>query len=112
MKRAATIGLAMTLITLNAGVFSTPAIAEGLLGALVKDTLGTAANIVGGVVGGAAGIAGGAVRGAADVVSGTVDATGAVLDTSGRVVGRVLVGPTTVGTTTTVVPGWTTVTPE
>jgi hypothetical protein len=107
MKRAATIGLAMTLITLNATLFSAPAVAQGLLGDLVKDTLGTAAGIVGGVVGGAANITAGAVSGAANIVSGTVDATGNVLDASGRVVGRVVLEPTT----STVVPGWTVVSP-
>ena len=118
MKRAATIGLAMTLITLNACIFSSPAMAEGLLSDLVKDTVGTAAHVVGGVVGGAAGITSGivsgatglttgAISGADDIVTGTVDATGAVLDTSGHVVGRVLIAPNS--STTTI--GWTTVTP-
>jgi hypothetical protein len=106
MKRAATIGLAMTLITLSASIYS-PAMADGLLTDLVKDTLGTAAGVVGGVVGGAAGIATGAVSGAANIVSGTVDATGSVLDATGHVVGRVVVDPVA----NAVAPGWTVVTP-
>lgn len=85
MKRAATIGLAMTLITLNACIFSSPAMAEGLLTDLVKDTLGTAAGIVGGVVGGAAGITSGVVGGAADITTGVVG--GAANVTSGVVGG-------------------------
>lgn len=99
MKRAATISLAMTLITLSSGIFK-PATAEGLLTDLVKDTLGTAVGVTGAVVGGATGITAGAVSGAANIVTGTVDATGSVIDASGRVVGRVL-DPTVTTTTTT-----------
>lgn len=107
MKRAATLSLAMTLLTLNATLF-TPAFAQGgFLSDLVRDTLDTAAGVVGGVVGGAAGITAGAVSGASSIVTGTVDAAGNVLDTSGNIVGRVVVGPNT----TTVAPGWTYVTP-
>lgn len=115
MKRAATIGLAMTLVTLNATLFSSPAMADGLLSDLVKDTLGTAGAVVNGVVGGAAGVVGGAtglatgaVAGTVNALTGTVDATGNVIDTTGNVIGRVIVSPTT----TTVVPGWTVVSPS
>lgn len=91
MKRAATISLAMTLITLSAGIFK-PAMAEGLLTDLVKDTLGTAVGVTGAVVGGSTGITAGAVSGAANIVTGTVDATGNVIDASGRVIGTIVPG--------------------
>lgn len=102
MKRAARIGLAMTLLTINASLF-TPAMAQGLLSDIVRDTLDATA----GVVGGAAGIVGGVVNSAANIVTGTVDAAGNVIDVSGNTVGRVVVGPTS----TAVVPGWTVVSP-
>lgn len=91
MKRAATIGLAMAMFVAG---FS-PAMAQGLLTDLVKDTLD---------------ITGGVVNTAGNLISGTVNAAGEIIDTSGKVVGRVVtdgtglvVGAPTPTTTTEIV---------
>jgi len=104
MKRAATISLAMTLLTLNVTLSSAPVLAEEVLGNPVQNAMVTTVST-------------GTVPGTtANLISGTVTTNGEVTDVSGRVLGTIVPGalatavavpvagarPVVIGTTTNV----------